>query len=117
VDKRALPAPTVDDYASNAYVAPRNSIEQILVSIWQEVLGVDQIGVHDDFFELGGHSLLITKVATRLKQQLGVELPLRTLFEVPTVAALAEIFSAVSVAASATPELDAGDEEFEEGSL
>ena len=117
VDKRALPAPAPEDYASNAYVAPRNAIEETLVNIWREVLGVEQIGVYDDFFELGGHSLLVTKVATRLKQQLGVELPLRTLFEVPTVAALAEIFSAVSATSSATDELAAGDEEFEEGSL
>ncbi|NPU95513.1 MAG: non-ribosomal peptide synthetase, partial [Gammaproteobacteria bacterium] len=113
----ALPAPAPEDYASNAYVAPRNAIEETLVNIWREVLGVEQIGVYDDFFELGGHSLLVTKVATRLKQQLGVELPLRTLFEVPTVAALAEIFSAVSATSSATDELAAGDEEFEEGSL
>ena len=117
VDKRALPAPSAEDYASNAYVAPRNSTEMALVEIWQEVLGVSQIGVYDDFFELGGHSLLITKVSTRIKQQLGVELPLRTLFEVPTVAALAEIISAVSVSGFASEDLEADDEEFEEGSL
>lgn len=117
VDKRALPAPSAEDYASNAYVAPRNPTETALAGIWCDVLGIDQVGAYDDFFELGGHSLLITKVSTRIKQQLGVELPLRTLFEVPTVAALAEIISAVNFTASTDAEAETGEEEFEEGSL
>jgi amino acid adenylation domain-containing protein/non-ribosomal peptide synthase protein (TIGR01720 family) len=117
VDKRALPAPEAEDYASNAYVAPRNPTEDALAAIWCEVLGVAQVGAYDDFFELGGHSLLITKVSTRIKQQLGVELPLRTLFEVPTVAALAEIICAVSFVPAADAVADEGEEEFEEGSL
>ncbi|MEZ5507810.1 MAG: non-ribosomal peptide synthetase [Gammaproteobacteria bacterium] len=117
VDKRALPAPSAEDYASNAYVAPRNPTETALADIWCDVLGIEQVGAYDDFFELGGHSLLITKVSTRIKQQLGVELPLRTLFEVPTVAALAEIISAVNFTASTDAEAETGEEEFEEGSL
>ena len=117
VDKRALPAPAAEDYASNAYVAARNPVEEALAAIWREVLGVAQVGAFDDFFELGGHSLLITKVSTRIKQQLGVELPLRTLFEVPTIAALAEIIQAVSFVPANEVADDDGDEEFEEGSL
>lgn len=98
-------------------MAPRNATETVLADIWCDVLGITQVGAYDDFFELGGHSLLITKVSTRIKQQLGVELPLRTLFEVPTVAALAEIISAVNFTASTDAEAETGEEEFEEGSL
>ncbi|RLT97983.1 non-ribosomal peptide synthetase [Ketobacter sp.] len=115
VDKKALPEPAAEHFAANQFVAPRNDIEQSLVGIWQEVLELEQVGVFDDFFDLGGHSLLINKVATRLQQQLGVELPLRTLFEVPTVAALAEIIQSLSGTSADADEWD--DEDYEEGSL
>lgn len=115
VDRRALPEPTPEDFVANEFVAARNETEAVLVQIWQEVLELDQVGVFDDFFDLGGHSLLINKVATRLKQKTGIELPLRTLFEVPTVAALAEIIQSLTIAPAEVTELN--EDDYEEGSL
>src|SRR5262249_38966404 len=75
-----------------SYVAPRNQIEQRVADVWKELLGVNQVGVHDDFFtELSGSSLLATQLVTRLRNQFQKELPLRRFFEAPTVAALAAL--------------------------
>ncbi|MBW8873678.1 MAG: amino acid adenylation domain-containing protein [Acidobacteria bacterium] len=90
LDRRALPAPS--RRSGRAMGAPRNPLEQKLVEIWAEVLGIEQVGVHDNFFELGGHSLLATQVMARATQALGEEIPLRSLFENPTVAGLAASF-------------------------
>jgi acyl carrier protein len=90
VDRRALPAPEPARPAlDDALVAPRTPVEAALAGIWADVLGLTQVGVHDNFFELGGHSLLATQVISRLRAAFQVELPLRTLFEEPTVARLA----------------------------
>jgi acyl carrier protein len=88
VDRKALPAPERGADAS-AYVAPGDAVEEKLADIWQEVLQLDRVGVHDNFFALGGHSLLATQVVTRVRETLGVELPLRRMFESPTVFRLA----------------------------
>ncbi len=89
VDRRALPAPDADRAPEEGFVAPRTPVEEVLAGLWAEVLGVERIGVHDSFFELGGHSLLATRLASRLRGVFGVELPLRTLFDRPTLAELA----------------------------
>jgi aspartate racemase len=90
VDRRALPAPERGRAeGGNEYVAPRTPVEEMVAGIWSEVLGVERVGVNDNFFELGGHSLLATRVISRLSGAGYRELPLRSLFEKPTVAELA----------------------------
>ncbi|MGM3306997.1 amino acid adenylation domain-containing protein [Anabaena sp. WFMT] len=91
VDRRALPVPeTIRPELDAVYVAPRTPIESILAEIFAQVLRVKQVGVDDDFFELGGHSLLATQLIARLFKAFQVELTVIDLFEVPTVAGLAE---------------------------
>jgi acyl carrier protein len=89
VDRKAFPEPEKPTSA-RGYVAPANQTEEILAGIWAEVLGLPRVGTADDFFELGGHSLLATQVISRARQSLGVDLELKTLFEFPTIAGLAE---------------------------
>jgi amino acid adenylation domain-containing protein len=91
IDYAALPAPsTARPALDSAFAAPRSATEQQLVAIWAELLGLEQLGIHDDFFALGGHSLMATQFAWRVRAALGVEIPLRTVFETPTVAQLAD---------------------------
>ncbi|WP_438040318.1 amino acid adenylation domain-containing protein [Sorangium sp. So ce128] len=91
VDRKALPAPEAPavDAGSAAAGAPTTPTEEALAGIWAEVLGIERVPVHAGFFELGGHSLLATQVVSRVRKALGVELPLRSLFDHPTVAELA----------------------------
>ncbi|MEW5930904.1 MAG: amino acid adenylation domain-containing protein, partial [Gemmatimonadota bacterium] len=88
LDRRALPAPE-HGTALDAYTAPRTPAEEVLAEIWAEVLKTERVGALDNFFELGGHSLLATQVISRLRDAFGVEVPLKALFEAPTVAGLA----------------------------
>jgi acyl carrier protein len=91
VDRRLLPRPAgQSSELAEAFVAPRGPIEELLAGIWATVLRIERVGVHDNFFELGGHSLLATQVISRILATLGVELPLRAIFEAPTVAGLAD---------------------------
>jgi 2,3-diphosphopglycerate-independent phosphoglycerate mutase len=104
VDRRALPRPSFERPGlSGRLVAPRTEIERIIAGIWQEVLEIGEVGIHDSFFNLGGHSLLATRVLSRVRRQLGVELPLRTLFATPTVAALGAAVAARLGAGEARP--------------
>ncbi|HEK1688696.1 TPA: non-ribosomal peptide synthetase, partial [Pseudomonas putida] len=77
LERRALPSP---ELAQARYVAPRSEREQQLAQIWKDVLQVPQVGLEDDFFALGGHSLLATQVIVRIREHLGIEVPLKTLF-------------------------------------
>jgi amino acid adenylation domain-containing protein len=99
IDRKALPEP--EQAQTKTYVAPRTAAEQKIAAIWAEVLRreLNQISVEDNFFDLGGHSLLATQVISRLRRVLNIELPLRTLFESPTVAGLAVEADKVGMAA------------------
>src|SRR5262249_32123096 len=89
LDRKALPAPEGRPEGI-PYVAGRTPMEELLTGIWEEVLHVERIGVHDDFFELGGNSLSATRVVAKMRNVLEIEAPLRMLFEEPTIAKLAE---------------------------
>jgi amino acid adenylation domain-containing protein len=89
VDRKALPTAESGRVAEDGPVASFGPIEELLVGIWSEVLGLERFGRHESFFALGGHSLLATRVVSRLREVLGVELPLRRLFEAPTLEGLA----------------------------
>ncbi len=88
LDRRALPAPDLN-LRQQAYVAPQSTLQVQLAAIWQAVLQVEQVGLTDHFFELGGHSLLATQVISRVRHDLKLEVPLRALFEQPTLQAFA----------------------------
>ncbi|MFN6534911.1 MAG: amino acid adenylation domain-containing protein [Nostoc sp. EkiNYC01] len=91
VDRKALPAlDKVLPEFEEKFVAPQTAMEKQLVTIWMEVLGLQQIGINDNFFELGGHSLLATQVISRINKNLDIELPIRRIFELPTIAKLAK---------------------------
>ena len=89
VDRRRLPAPLAEAQKLDEFVAPRTDLEELLAGIWAEVLKVLRVGVNDNFFELGGHSLLAVSMISRVRDALGVDLKVRSLFEAPTVARLA----------------------------
>ena len=72
---------------STEFIAPRSDVEKGIAEIWQEILGVDNIGINDDFLELGGHSLLLTRIVMRVRKKFNVDLSLSNIFETPTIAA------------------------------
>ena len=91
IDRQSLPRPDESAFVfKKTYVAPRNRIEQIITEIWAELLGFSHISINDDFFAIGGHSLLASRMISRLRTVFNIEIPLRAIFEAPTVAELAE---------------------------
>jgi amino acid adenylation domain-containing protein len=91
LDRRALPLPDSERAElGNRYVAPRNAIEERVATVIEQSLGIERVGIEDNFFELGGHSLLAARVVSRVSEVFEVEIPLRALFEAPTVAGIAQ---------------------------
>ncbi len=90
VDRKALPEPDGSITTGAEYVAPESEIEEILAVIWSEVLGIEKIGVNDNFFELGGHSLKAMNVTSKIKKEIGIDIPLKELFTIPTIKQLSK---------------------------
>ncbi|WP_420130679.1 amino acid adenylation domain-containing protein [Longimicrobium sp.] len=103
IDRRALPAPAELDPPLPGFAEPRGDTEREVARAWREVLGIPRVGADADFWALGGHSLLAMQVLSRIRQRLGVELPVRALFDAPTVAALAAAVDAARGAAVHLP--------------
>ena len=96
LDRKALLAPDqIRPELQESFVAPRTSIEELIAEVWAEVLKLGKVGIHDNFFDLGGHSLLATQIISRIRDAFQMDIPLRTLFEKPTVAGLAERFEEI----------------------
>ncbi|HWQ34985.1 MAG TPA: amino acid adenylation domain-containing protein [Blastocatellia bacterium] len=106
IDRRALPAPEAAT-ASSDYVAPRTPLEEEIARIWRQVLQTERIGIHDNFFEIGGHSLLATQIISQLREQFCVELPLRRLFEAPTIEGTARLIAEQQAASASEDEMAA----------
>ncbi|HVR07011.1 MAG TPA: non-ribosomal peptide synthetase, partial [Thermoanaerobaculia bacterium] len=108
IDRDRLPAPdTALSRRRAAYVAPRTTIEETLAAIWQEVLGLQRVGIHDDFLSLGGHSLLSIQIAARIDETFAVRIPLQAVFSGETLDALARQVEAAIFAASSDLDLEA----------
>jgi acyl carrier protein len=94
IDRRALPKPGMQRHElAKPFAAPRTPAERDLSKIWGEVLGFDQVGIHDSFLDLGGHSLAASRIIARLIQSFQLELPLKALFDAPTVAEMAAVIT------------------------
>ncbi len=102
VDRRALERLRPEGEAAGAGQPPRTPVEEWIARLWKEILGIENLGRNDNFFALGGHSLAATRLVSRLKSALGVEIPLQAIFEAPTLADLAARFVAPALAAGAT---------------
>ena len=90
IDKKALPDTDASQGLSDRYEAPRNETEKKLVAIWQELLGVERVGIHDNFFELGGHSLLAMRVISAISKELEIELAIKDLFKFTNISDLSK---------------------------
>jgi surfactin family lipopeptide synthetase C len=90
IERKSLPTPKEQIDLTNEYTRPTNAVEEILAGIWAKILHVQRVGIHDNFFDLGGHSLLATQVISRIREAFQIELPIRCLFESPSVAQLAQ---------------------------
>jgi amino acid adenylation domain-containing protein len=103
VDKRALPAPDATESDADAFVAPRTPTEEQLATIWAEVLKKERVGATDNFMDLGGHSLMAIRVLGRISKAFGLRLPIRALFDAPTVEQLASRIDAERAAGAPAP--------------
>jgi syringomycin synthetase protein SyrE len=111
--RRALPAPEQDAYVSRAYEAPQGELEQLLASIWQQLLGVERVGRSDNFFELGGHSLYAMRLIAKVDEQLLVSPSVATVFKHPTLQQFGEVVE--SLRAANADALSQEGMEYEEG--
>lgn len=104
VDRQALPEPEWERLRlDKSCVVPRTPLEELLVTLWEHVLEIDTIGIHDNFFALGGHSLLAMQMVSRLRRRLEIDVSIRALFEAPTIASLASHIEAVRRSAQSVP--------------
>ena len=114
VNRRALPAPDrVRPELEEAFVGPRNPVEEVLGGIWSEVLGIEKVGVHDDFFNLGGHSIQATQLIFRTNEHFQTDVPLRELFNTSTIAGFAKIIEVAQRTNSSTDSVSAVGPDFE----
>jgi len=104
IDRKRLPEPEASWWTSQEYVAPRGPLEELVANVWAEILQVERVGAYDNFFDLGGHSLLATRAVSRMREMIGVEVPLRGLFEHTTVAEFAEYVQSVRSGAAGLTE-------------
>ncbi|MBQ0739655.1 non-ribosomal peptide synthetase, partial [Aquimarina celericrescens] len=96
LDRKSLPDPDSSELSTKIYVAPRTTTEVQLVEIWQDLLGLENIGIHDNFFELGGHSLLATRLVSKIRKELSIEIEIADVFEHTTVSTLGTYLSVQS---------------------
>ena len=97
VNRRALPPADISTVSNTLYTPPATEVEQIIVTIWQDVLGVEKVGIHDNFFDLGGHSLLVGQVHSQLREKLNRDLSIVELFQYPTIRLLAKHLSQTQI--------------------
>jgi hypothetical protein len=100
IDRKALPDPDTNSLLANEYVEPTNELETKLATIWQDLLGIDKIGIHDNFFELGGHSLLAMRVISSIRRELKLDTAIKEIFVHPTIALLATHLQTIGVGLS-----------------
>ncbi|MGB8192824.1 MAG: amino acid adenylation domain-containing protein, partial [Chitinophagaceae bacterium] len=110
VDRKRLPEPDASQLTANEYAGPRTVFESQLATAWQELLGVQRAGIHDNFFEMGGHSLLAMRMAGAVQRQTGTEIAIRDIFNYPTIAGLASVVDAHSKRINNLPVLPAARE-------
>ncbi|OTA15699.1 PvdJ [Xenorhabdus vietnamensis] len=97
VDKKALPIPNENDSRRRVYIAPRNEMEHKISQLWQKLLSVKQVGIHDNFFTLGGHSLQATRLLSSVRNDLDIDIPVKSIFEHPTLEQFSEVITNLQV--------------------
>jgi acyl carrier protein len=103
IDRNALPAVALAGGHGRSFVAPRTTQEEIVAEIWREVFGGQRIGIHDNYFDLGGHSISAMRIVSRLRSRFGIDVPVRYVFELPTVGQLAERLTALTSVGAVAP--------------